>query len=326
MSGFDPVSTGRTPSRSRKSLNLVLRTACIAGVCILIALSCNLGFDPSTCRPPFIISPPDPTTDYLRFFAVGDTGSGDAGQVAVAESMAEFQTEFGASFTLLLGDNFYPDGVTSTSDLQWQTKFEQMYDPVGLDIKFYAVLGNHDYHKNAIAQVEYTSENPESRWKMPARYYTFTETLPDSTIIQFFALDTYRIRDEGAQVTWIEGALEASTADWKIVFSHYPMYSNGKHGDSQGLIDLLSSPLAQAEVDIYVAGHDHDLQILVPVNGTMHLVSGAGCWPRATQCLENTIYAYDQLGFMAFRVSKGELVISVILEDALLDFCYIIEK
>lgn len=302
------------------------RTAFIASLCILVLLSCNLGFNPSVCRPPFTVPPSDPATEYLRFFAVGDAGSGEAGQIAIAESMTQYQAEFGASFALMLGDNFYPDGVTSTADPQWQTKFEQMYDSVSLDFPFYAVLGNHDYHQNAIAQVEYTAEHPESRWKMPARYYSFTETLPDSTQVQFFALDTFTILKEDAQFAWFEESLQASTADWKIVFSHYPMYSNGKHGYSPALIALLTSSLAEAGVDLYVAGHDHDLQILEPVNGTMHLVSGAGCRPRATQCKANTIYAYDQLGFMAFRVSKIELVVNVILKDAELDFCYVIEK
>ena len=49
----------------------------------------------------------------------------------------------GFGFVVLLGDNFYEDGVASVDDPQWQTKFEDPY--ANIDLPFYAVLGNHDH-------------------------------------------------------------------------------------------------------------------------------------------------------------------------------------
>lgn len=298
-------------------------------VWVLTAASCGLGFSASVCRPPYTVSPPEAGTDYLRFYALGDTGSGNANQRAVADSLALFHADFGGSFALLLGDNFYEDGVSSTSDPQWASKFENMYDPAVLDFPFYAVLGNHDYHLDEQAQVDYTTEHPDSRWEMPGRYYSFSQVLPDGTRIDFFGLDGYTMATEDAQLAWLQAALAESTlagADWKIVFSHYPLYSNGVHGDNPALISRLSQTLADGGADLYVSGHDHDLQILEPMNGTCFMISGAGSRPRDTQCLENTVYANNQLGFMAFRVSNGELSACVVLEDAVLDFCYTLTK
>jgi tartrate-resistant acid phosphatase type 5 len=164
---------------------------------------------------------------------------------------------------LLLGDNFYEDGVSFTSDPQWQAKFASMCDPMALDFPFYAVLGNHDYHGNESAEVQYSIEDPGSRWKMPARYYSFSKLLSDGTKIDLFAPDSEVIEAEDAQLAWLRKELAASTAagaHWKIVFAHHPLYSN------------------------------------------------------------------DQLGLMAFRVSKPELVACVVLENGQLDFCYTITK
>lgn len=318
-----PLRDRLSPERMSK---WAIRAAIVLSACLLAASSCGLGFSASVCRPPYTVSPAQAGTHYLRFYALGDTGSGNASQQAVADSLAQFHADFGGSFALLLGDNFYEDGVSSTDDPQWASKFEDMYDPSVLDFPFYAVLGNHDYHLDEQAQVDYTAVYPASRWEMPARYYAFSQVLPDGTRIDFFGLDGYTVATEDAQLTWLQAALAASTADWKIVFSHYPLYSNGVHGDNPALISRLSQTLADGGVDLYVSGHDHDLQILEPVNGTCFMISGAGSRPRDTQCLDNTVYANDQLGFMAFRVSKSEMVACVVLEDAVLDFCYTLTK
>jgi tartrate-resistant acid phosphatase type 5 len=233
--------------------------------------------------------------------------------------MGQFASDNNPAFALLLGDNFYPDGVSSTTDAQWQTTFEQVYSSTNLDFPFYAVLGNHDYHENENAQVAYTTAVPASRWEMPARYYTFSKTLSDLTI-DFFALDTNTIKTEDAQLEWLEDQLSASTADWKIVFAHHPLYSNGVHGTDPALVDRLLPLFEQYGVDLYLCGHDHDLQVLQAVNGVHFLVDGAGSAHRLTRCLDNTLYAASQLGFMAFRVSQQELVLMVILSDGSLDF------
>ncbi|HBB75469.1 MAG TPA: hypothetical protein DC048_13595, partial [Planctomycetaceae bacterium] len=47
-----------------------------------------------------------------------------------------------------------------------------------------------------------------------------------------------------------------------MVVGHHPVYSNGKHGDTEYLIRDWAPLLERHKVHVYLAGHDHDLQHL----------------------------------------------------------------
>ena len=81
-------------------------------------------------------------------------------------------------------------------------------------------------------------------------------------------------------------------ARWKLAFAHHPYISNGEHGDAgtydgtplQGEdVKLFLEQGACDKVDVYFAGHDHDLEWLKPVEAcgkTQFIVSGAGAKTR----------------------------------------------
>jgi hypothetical protein len=61
----------------------------------------------------------------LDFLVVGDWGrDGRFGQREVAAQMGRTASDVAAAFIISVGDNFYPDGVTSTDDPRWQSSFE----------------------------------------------------------------------------------------------------------------------------------------------------------------------------------------------------------
>jgi tartrate-resistant acid phosphatase type 5 len=309
----------------RKTLYLALFT-----LLIFLSMGCKLQNNTSRspeCRPSYTVLAKDAGVQYLEFIALGDAGTGDDEQQAVARAMGKYASQNPVEFVLYLGDNFNPDGVDDEYDEKFQTYFEQVYDKILLNIPFYVVLGNHDYRGDTYAQIEYT--NRSSRWRMPDYYYTFTSQHDGADLCQFFAIDTTpivkwdRIKE---QMTWLEDALNKSRARWKIVFGHHPVYSNGKQGDSDDLKYTVLPILERYNVDVYLCGHDHDLQILDQVNGVNYLVSGTGAQPTDTNCGNNTIYASSQLGFMAFRISWHEIVILVVLERGDIDYCHIISK
>jgi predicted phosphodiesterase len=214
----------------------------------------------------------------VRFVAVGDTGKGDAQQAQVGRAIGALCASQGCDFVVLLGDNFYPTGVSSTSDPQWQTAFVEPYQSV--DAPFYAVLGNHDYGGNgagweldrAEAEVAYSKVNP--KWRMPASHYRWAIRGVD-----FFAADTNRSMfnlDEQVRRDF-EAWLPTSTASWKIVFGHHPLKSNGAHGNAGSYDGLPFLPIANGEgvrsfleesvcgrADVYLCGHDHSQQWLEP--------------------------------------------------------------
>jgi len=153
--------------------------------------------------------------------------------------MGRTAVETGTHFVIALGDNFYPDGVPGVETPQWQTSYEKIYRAPSLQVPWYVLLGNHDYHTSAQAQIDYTLHGP--RWKMPARYYSVTRRVDPQTTAQFFFLDTnafivgYRNnpakykgvneQDSAAQLAWLERELARSSAQWKIVCGHHPILS-----------------------------------------------------------------------------------------------------
>jgi acid phosphatase len=282
-------------------------------------------------RPEFTVPAKTPGVKYLQFITVGDFGTGGKGQRDVASSMAEKARIDPVELVLLLGDNFYENGVQSVNDKQFQTKFEDMYNQPSLQLPFYAVLGNHDYRGNPEAQVQYTGAS--ERWKMPARYYTFTQPVDDSTDVQFFALDTNPIAGgetrAAEQITWLKSELEKSRARWKIVFGHHLLYSGGYHGNDPETLTMRAQlePILEPAIDLYLCGHDHDQQLIKPLDKRLHyVVSGAGAKCRDVEWKGDTIYAGTNLGFAWFRLSHRELLVEFLTAAGELDYAHVIAK
>lgn len=279
-------------------------------------LLCAVGLAASASAPP--ASP-------LEFIAVGDWGrDGAYGQKQVAAAMGVWAGEHPLRFVVSMGDNFYEHGVKSVTDPQWRTSFEDVYTAKGLQVPWLVALGNHDYRGNVDAQVEYSRTSP--RWRMPARFFTQTETLADGTRLQLFVLDTspfldtYRSlisatkvskQDAGAQRAWLERELAASTAEWKIVVGHHPIYSCGPHGDSKELVRDLVPLLDRYGVALYLNGHDHGLQDLV-VGGRHYVTSGAGSELTRVAPDGRTRWAAAVNGFVAGSLTRGALVLSFV--------------
>jgi len=67
-------------------------------------------------------------------------------QRAIAEAMAQRMTLLGdVQFVINLGDSFYPGGVVSKTDPQWDEKWRNIYSKELRSVPWYSVYGNHDY-------------------------------------------------------------------------------------------------------------------------------------------------------------------------------------
>ncbi len=277
--------------------------------------------------PPFTVEK-FKNTQSVRFLIIGDWGAGGKFQRQVASQMLIKAEQEACAFVVSTGDNIYPGGVESADDAQWRAKFEQVYTGRALEIPWYAVLGNHDYRGKAEAQVEYSAANP--RWNMPSRYYTFSKEIEPGVHVDFFALDTQRImngkaRDE--QKEWLEKALAASKAQWKVAVGHHMVRSHGAYGDQDVMLRHIKPLFDRYHVDMYLCGHDHDLQYLkAPGDYFYCLISGAGGGARDTAYGDNTIFAATNGGFAYAAISRTRFHVQFINREGQVLFAHTLTK
>lgn len=239
-----------------------------------------------------------PTTDPIfRFVAVGDTGTGQAAQYAVAKAMTRYYQQNPFNFIVLAGDNIYPNGEIE----RIEEVFEKPYQPLlEKGVKFYAALGNHDIRtNNGEDELKYAGFN------MSDRFYTFRQGP-----IQFFALDTNSNADWKAQLPWLDKELSRSEAPWKIVFGHHHIYSSGVRGVNQIFVKHLTPILEKHGVQFYLNGHEHHYERTRPINGITYLICGAGALLRPVRKSEWTEYSTSNLSFAAFDVYEDAIVVS----------------
>ena len=247
-----------------------------------------------------------------RFVVIGDFGTKEYGpedrQEIVARVMREYHQRKAWDFGITVGDNFYPRGLNSENHVRWRRDWEDVYGPLG--ICFYPTLGNHDWRSGPEAQLNYTS----SSWSMPGTYYTLR-----AGPMQLFALDTEDLAKKPEQLEWLEDELGASRAPWKIVYAHHPLYSAGWHGASQRRRDLLLPLLDRYAVQVYISGHEHDIQHLEEAGRHYFVVGGAGKKPRRIRPGPRSRFGRSAHGFGIFDATHTSLKVTFVLMPLRLD-------
>ena len=255
-----------------------------------------------------------PADQPVRVLAFGDFGTGSPEQMTTARAMAGYHRDHPFDFGLTLGDNFYPRGLSNPMDPRWSREWETPYGPLG--VRFYATLGNHDYLGRASPAGEIQRSQHSRSWCLPRHFYTYT-----AGPVQFFAIDTDPIERQAsgvqAQLDWLRTALESSEAPWKVVYGHHPVYTNGEHGNEDGrmgyipqLREKLLPILREEKDDVYLAGHDHDLEALKPEGGVSFFVSGGG--GREESKVETDrcqAWAKSDFGFTVLEATDEEMTV-----------------
>ena len=201
----------------------------------------------------------------VKFAVIGDTGTGDRHQLAVARQLAVYRGRFPFEFVIMMGDNLY--GGNSAKD--YDKKFAIPYKPLtDAGVKFYASLGNHD--------------DPSERFYKPfnmggERYYSFK---PANSSVRFFALDSNYMDDK--QLAWLDKELIASGSDWKICFFHHPPYSSGEaHGSDTALRAQVEPIFVKYGVNAVFTGHEHFYERIKPQKGIAYFIAGSSAKLRA---------------------------------------------
>jgi len=207
--------------------------------------------------------PPAAQSRPTRFLAVADTGSGDRHQRAVGLQMAAVHRRHPVDLVVLGGDNIYPSGDMALIDVSFRRPYAEL---LAAGVPFHAVLGNHDIRTaNGAPQLAYQP------FGMAGRFYNVRR---DN--LELFLIDTNGNADWTRQLSWLRSALAASTAPWKVVVGHHPIYSSGFYGNNPELRARLSSLMQRHGVQLYINGHDHNYERSKPIDGITYLVVGGG--------------------------------------------------
>jgi tartrate-resistant acid phosphatase type 5 len=232
----------------------------------------------------------------LVFFVIGDFGTGNRAQRAVARAMwNEFQERNASGnpvrFVLTVGDNIYGDLAgqrhTGASDSDWTDKFFEPYAQLLAHIPFYPALGNHDGNETeSRGDLAAYLDNFFFPSNKPARYYSFKY----ADLAEFFGLDSTTnsesgparpaFLESGQQFQWMRQAVPASTLPWKIPYYHHPMFNAGpRHNPSYRDLSPWLRLFQNAGVKVVFNGHEHNFQ-MSQMNersgGIRFVTSGAG--------------------------------------------------
>jgi hypothetical protein len=245
----------------------------------------------------------------LHIAFLGDAGTGDSKQRAVRDQMVKDAPRF----VFLLGDNIYSNG----NRRYFAERFDDIYAPLMTrGTVFHAALGNHD-----VEGCDATPLNPlpadgrayvadSFRCNAPAhldhgpfgyvrnlRYYSVPVPAVNP-LLEVFVLDTNTLktsqsklvlREDTAQLQWLDSALGQSKARWKVLAMHHPPHApttgakyfffvpigGGRTREFQ-LERELAPILARHQVDAVFAGHNHFYARMVPQGGIRYFVSGGG--------------------------------------------------
>lgn len=235
----------------------------------------------------FLTAPAKTTKRKIRVISFGDCGMNpNNNQTNVRDAFLNFRGTTPTDLWMLIGDNSY-DG----DDASYQVNFFAAYQTSLMkNVMLYAVPGNHDYSNNSTLQASHAIPY-FSIFSLPTKaegggipsgtkeWYSF-----DYGPIHFVMLDGYGTRNVNGndsrfyadttnhpEVGWLKQDLATTTQKWKIVYMHFPPYTQGNH-NSETEADLIAirqriNPILERfGVDMVLLGHSHVYERSYPLH------------------------------------------------------------
>ena len=187
--------------------------------------------------------------DHLSFLFVGDVQDTIGG---IANSLLRDALGHHPDCEFLVCGG---DLIERPANQYWAETFHTL-DSIGQSMPILNVTGNHDYLKGIIQRLER---------RFPLVFSYFLDSKVDDNMVytlkygnsQIFVLDSNReFPYLWIQRQWLEEQLQHSTAKWKILVLHHPLYSfKGKNNIIQRW--LFDDLVHQYGVDLVLQGHEH---------------------------------------------------------------------
>jgi acid phosphatase type 7 len=225
----------------------------------------------------FVTPPPIGKRAPVRFWVLGDSGTGRKEQMEVYRGMLEAvnRDQRPLDFWLHLGDMAYGVG----RDVEFQARFFESYEGTLRSSVCWPTMGNHEgytakgttgigpyydaYVMPRKAEVGGLASGTEA-------YYSF-----NWANIHFVCLNSHDMdrKPGGAMAKWLKADLEKTKADWIVAFFHHPPYTKGSHDsdkekDLQEMRQHIMPILESAGVDVVLAGHSHIYERSMLIDGS----------------------------------------------------------
>ena len=257
----------------------------------------------------------------LRLIALGDAGLPPDPGTQIRQTLDRVGKMANADAILLLGDNVYGCGVTGTEDPNWGKVVQPILD---LGLAVYPVLGNHDWGKRAEgwrckpidtdpgAQIKKSGMPGFERWIFPDYNYVVETPLAEIILLDSTPIALGWKQESKERLAGLRAALkQPRTRPWRIVAAHHVVHSCGDHGDDKAterFREAIESLLKNSEVDVYVSGHDHNLEIRSkPAPRPLYLISGS-----ASQHRRSDVCKEDEEP--NFKIVEGFAVLDITVE------------
>ena len=230
----------------------------------------------------------------LRFYVIGDFGSGDDVQARVADAMAHVAVEEPPDFILGTGDSIYPpEGEDISVPIQPANlieRFDAYYENLGSE--FFQCLGTEDlivlFSNDPTPMFEHTWHS--STWRLPDAHYSIPK-LPPWIAVHIANTNVFGYDGDNAEPVFSETEMEceiealaetfAACSGVKILVGHHPVFTAGKRtfrhrGDGELLyMRRLREAIEDCGVHFYFSGHEHH-QSHITGPGCEHVTQGCG--------------------------------------------------
>lgn len=305
--GFSALSRSVWPARpvmSQDFLRLRRRTlACLAALALIVGAGAGLsGVDSGGAARPSPSGAVAASTraatgqPAVRLVVAGDVGTADDQERRTAAAAAGRAGSRGWDALVLLGDNIYEHGDPHRAGDAVLEPFAPVLRP---GVPLLAALGNHDTGSgNGPAQLEALGQ--PGPW--------FARRFGPLLLV---VLDSNRPADPG-QLAWLRRTLAKDDARWTVAAMHHPMRSASHHGSDLDSRHAFAGLFEEFDVQLALAGHDHDYQRSRVIDGTTYLVSGAAAKLRPTGSNADTVVSQSVRHFLDLSVYDDRLVVQAV--------------
>jgi hypothetical protein len=248
----------------------------------------------------------------LSLLALGDTGARPDdpprvhAQLAVASALEAEDRRLAVDALLLLGDHFYDAGLREeelvarvrANLVRPYCRFLALTAPRSSEVEsacetpsgerhpvpLWAVLGNHDYATPGGDELQRKSVPLFlANWRMPEPPAAVAEVGHGVSLVLFDSDPVFR----GAPPEGLARALREAAGPWRILVAHQPI---AVVGTSEQVAYASFRTRVQDEiaaagvpVQLYLSGHEHNLQVLEmePPAPPLHVIAGGGSGARS---------------------------------------------